>query len=330
MTEENRLRDERRRSFYMIDNEIIDTYGPTIGVYGIAVYNVIAKYANAHGENAFPSYQTIADAINISRRKAIDTIELLVKKGLVKKSPRSKATGDATSNLYTLVDMKEISSAQYAPSNRGSSARHALPSAQHALGVVHSMHPNNTHIEQNPINNTTTTTEGAQSKLDEPTAEPPAPVDSLEEVKEVLPVKEKKQRTAKQQPTPPVPSAPPSKYYDKSKLGDDGLIPIGQGSTPVEVYYERFKPGVQKAKLDDTRAARLTAECPDLTRLRAVVEEYKLSGYQAGNVQLMIDRYNKKGNPNHGKANQSNRAGKPDDTAIIASRPDLAAYAHFK
>lgn len=102
---EDKLQDERRRGFYMIDNDIIDKYGAEIGVYGIAVYSFIARYASGKNDSAFPSYQTIADKLGISRPKAVTTINKLVDLGLIKKEKRTDDAGDSTSNLYTLVDM---------------------------------------------------------------------------------------------------------------------------------------------------------------------------------------------------------------------------------
>ena len=100
------LKDGREPGFYIIDNELIDNYGPTIGVYGVAVYNVLAQYANKNGSRIFPSYQTIADKLGISRPKVIDTIKKLIDVGLIKKSPRIDSAGDMTSNEYMLVKLK--------------------------------------------------------------------------------------------------------------------------------------------------------------------------------------------------------------------------------
>lgn len=104
------IRDAREPGFFMIDNELIDDYGKVIGAYGVAVYNVLARYANKHGENAFPSYSHIADKLDFSRDTAIRTIKLLVDTGLVRKDMRITKVGDMTSNEYTLVHIKGSSS----------------------------------------------------------------------------------------------------------------------------------------------------------------------------------------------------------------------------
>lgn len=121
----DRLVDHREPGFYVIDNEIIDVFGTKLGVYGISVYNVLVRFANAGGENAFPSYQTIADLLGISRPKVIDQVKLLLEYGLVKKTARKSASGDPTTNVYTLLNAKKVA---------GGGKQDLLPSKQDLLG----------------------------------------------------------------------------------------------------------------------------------------------------------------------------------------------------
>jgi hypothetical protein len=101
----DKLRDGRRPPFYIIDNAIIDEYATKIGVYGIAVYNLIARHADANGENAFPSLTTITKKLGIGRTKAAETIQLLIDTGLIEKERRTDEAGDASANLYTIVHL---------------------------------------------------------------------------------------------------------------------------------------------------------------------------------------------------------------------------------
>ena len=100
------IRDAREPGFYLIDNELIDDYGSIIGAYGVAVYNVLARYANKYGENAFPSYNHIAEKLNVSRDTAIRTVKVLVDTGIVNKQGRTTGKGDPTSNEYILMHIK--------------------------------------------------------------------------------------------------------------------------------------------------------------------------------------------------------------------------------
>lgn len=156
----DKLQDDRRRGFYIVDNDIIDKYGKAIGAYGVAVYSMIARYADGNGENAFPSYQTMAEKLGMSRTKVVKTVELLVKLGLIKKEQRIDMAGDLTSNLYTIVHL--------------GSTPHALPSTPHALQVVHHTYGGSTpHVlEEDTFNKTnktkTKTTVAVVAKADEP------------------------------------------------------------------------------------------------------------------------------------------------------------------
>lgn len=131
-TDSIEVSDARKHPFYVLDNDLIGIYGPKIGVYGIAVYNVLAYYANKK-DMAWPSYQTIADHLGMSRRKVITAIDSLVACGLVKKDSRYTPSGDKTSNNYILVSIHGEGSKHGALG----SAHNALPSAPH---TPHSEH----------------------------------------------------------------------------------------------------------------------------------------------------------------------------------------------
>lgn len=66
----------------------------------ILVYVYLARCGN-HGNRAFPSYNTIAKRCGISRRKAIETVQSLEGKGLLKKEVRYDASNEKHySNVY--------------------------------------------------------------------------------------------------------------------------------------------------------------------------------------------------------------------------------------
>lgn len=67
-------------------------------------YIVIASHANRNGDNAFPSYRTIAFEGSMSRGQAMRCVTSLVEKKCIEKRPRFE-NGENTSNLYTLCDV---------------------------------------------------------------------------------------------------------------------------------------------------------------------------------------------------------------------------------
>jgi hypothetical protein len=153
------IRDRRTEDRYFVDNALIYDYGATIGVYGIAVYNVLAVHADLKTQSSFPSYQTIADEIGCSRRKVIAAIRQLEQLHIVRKTTRLREPEDLddpddhkyhTSNLYDLLDKSCWGSAQGAP---GVVQDVHQGSAQGAPGVVQDVHPNNPHLNNPHLSN---------------------------------------------------------------------------------------------------------------------------------------------------------------------------------
>jgi hypothetical protein len=186
MSEQVEVTDGRVRPFYMLDNALIAIYGAQIGVYGIAVYNVLAYYANRQ-QQAWPSYQTIADQLGISRTKVVETIKQLIACGLLQKAHLFSSTGDQSSNHYLLLSLPEPPSTQHEPPSQQdtlpstphvpSGTQHAPPGTQHALPSTqhvppstrreHEQYPMNKIYEQDPMN---------KIHEQDPTHQPPASV----------------------------------------------------------------------------------------------------------------------------------------------------------
>lgn len=345
------LHDQREPGFFIVDNEVLDLFGPQIGVYGFAVYCVLAKYANKKGEGAFPSYQAIADMVGMSRPKAFDGVKLLVKCGLVVKTPRFSETGDQTTNAYTLVNVKALAAGSKPdlppPSKRG------LPPP---VNVVY--HPSKPRLhDQDPINKTQldqdkSKREDARRSVPDAPAEPPPPT-----------LTSQPQNTQPQPPTaPPSSEAPPtnafgtplndqriwpddppprpviptgkgqrrpppsSPHLDPRKLAR-GFIPPGTGATAVEVYYERFPVGDDKTRLAAPLEDDLVRHCPDLPRLRTVIEAYSRTPFKQRNIQLILDWYrdgvpDKQKERNPSRASNQGPAPRPKPNRIEDLDPD--------
>jgi hypothetical protein len=119
--------------FFITPNIIIDDYGANLGVYGLAVYMALARYANQDGES-FPAVKTIATVCDCSENKVREAIKHMVRLGLLRVEERSKDSGGQTSNLYTLLTPPTH---QVKP-----------PPSQDEAPPLHTVNPNKTHIEQ--------------------------------------------------------------------------------------------------------------------------------------------------------------------------------------
>lgn len=90
----------------MIPPELLD---PEIGPIAIAVYSVLALHVDDQTGECFPSYQTIADRIGVSRMSVVRALKKLAAKGFIEVGHRSTDDGAQSSNLYRLPHQKTSS-----------------------------------------------------------------------------------------------------------------------------------------------------------------------------------------------------------------------------
>lgn len=113
------LHDERQLGFFWVNDDLFDKYAPEIGVYGVAVYCLLARMANGKGVS-WPSYSHVAKRLKISRRTAMRAVETLVEVGLVKVEEQHESTPDGNtvnkSNRYTLKNMRQCGASESPPS----------------------------------------------------------------------------------------------------------------------------------------------------------------------------------------------------------------------
>jgi biotin operon repressor len=81
---ENKIRNLRNGHWYWISRAVLKRYGPILKSSGLAVYNVLASYANAKSQTCFPAQKAIADRTGLCRETVNRKIRLLRKIGLVK------------------------------------------------------------------------------------------------------------------------------------------------------------------------------------------------------------------------------------------------------
>ncbi len=82
--EETKIRSLHDRNWYWISKLVICRYGRILRSSGLAVYNVLASYANARSQACFPTQQTIANKVRLSRETVNRKIGLLKDLGLIR------------------------------------------------------------------------------------------------------------------------------------------------------------------------------------------------------------------------------------------------------
>ena len=93
-----------RSNAYLIDNILVDEYAEKIGAIGIAIYNVLSRYADRQTGVCFPCIGTIAKKLQLGRTTVKKYLKILYKVDLITILHRTSPDGDPTSNSYMLLD----------------------------------------------------------------------------------------------------------------------------------------------------------------------------------------------------------------------------------
>ncbi len=96
------IRDRREKPWFYIDDAVIDIHAKAIGAFGVALYTVLVRHADREG-NLFPSHGHLQELLGASKTTIKKYLYILKDRGLIAITPRKDASGDATSNLYTLL-----------------------------------------------------------------------------------------------------------------------------------------------------------------------------------------------------------------------------------
>jgi DNA-binding MarR family transcriptional regulator len=102
----------KRAHFFSIDNDIIDVHAKTIGAIGIAIYAVLARYANRRTGECWPAIARIQRTLKLGRSSVKRYLKRLEAAGLITVEERWSEEGDRTSNLYTLLNPEPDAIAQ--------------------------------------------------------------------------------------------------------------------------------------------------------------------------------------------------------------------------
>jgi DNA-binding Lrp family transcriptional regulator len=90
--EKNEIRHIRNGGWFWINKKVLQLFSRSLKSSGLAVYNVLASFANSKSQACFPTQKTIAELIGMSKRTVIRRIRQLKELGLIgveKKGNRS-------------------------------------------------------------------------------------------------------------------------------------------------------------------------------------------------------------------------------------------------
>jgi hypothetical protein len=99
----NEIRDRRDKHWFWIDDAVIDAHATALGSFGLALYMVLARHADRHGQ-CYPSLRRLQELMGDASRNTIKKyLALLVSRGLIAWTPRLDEDGNPSSHLYTLL-----------------------------------------------------------------------------------------------------------------------------------------------------------------------------------------------------------------------------------
>lgn len=96
------IRDQRNCNWYWVDKAVYLNCAKNIGLTAFAVYNALCVYSN--GGKCWPSMQTVADKLGVSRRSISTALDTLEKASLIK-IESGATTGNP--NVYILLNVVE-------------------------------------------------------------------------------------------------------------------------------------------------------------------------------------------------------------------------------
>jgi len=95
------VRDNRGGNWFWLHNVIIDHYGPELGVYGIAIYAALCRYAGQE-QQTWVNQRTLQEHTAASERKVRDVLRQLEAMGLIASEEQSDEHG-RLANVYHLA-----------------------------------------------------------------------------------------------------------------------------------------------------------------------------------------------------------------------------------
>lgn len=107
---QSKVRDIRQPGHFWADNEIVDDHLPAIGVYGFAVYMLLAKHADAKTGQCDPSVGGMAKQLGVSAPTVRAALDKLEAQGLIRVKHRRREKGGKLINqtsLYTLLAVEK-------------------------------------------------------------------------------------------------------------------------------------------------------------------------------------------------------------------------------
>jgi len=140
---------QAKEGYIIVPNYFLREWVKLLGIGPSLLYLQLLSYCHKEKDIAWPTLTTLSNKLGISKNSLLSYRKILLKYGLIKKIvKRRTARGNYQSNFYKITPME-------GGANIKLRKVHILVegSANTAPGVVHNLHPNNTHLKHYQGNN---------------------------------------------------------------------------------------------------------------------------------------------------------------------------------
>jgi hypothetical protein len=255
-----------------------------LSVYAYRLYGHLKRVIGASGKGVcYKSTRMLAEQCRMSMGKVSEAKRELEEAGLI--VVQRQESSQWKRDQITLVDVWPRNMAAYAPKVEQTTpvAEEDAPSCSpHEQAPVHHMntcspHEHSVHHMNTPVHLVNTK---EKPYKEQPSKEEGEGEDARESWQPQM------EDPSQPPPTPTKRAHVTSSNIDPRKIGQDGLIPTGQGATPLEVYREFFDltPTAYQIKT-------MMREVSDLGLWREILQKWCLAGHRSNSFDNLLDIY---------------------------------------
>ena len=151
---EIKIRDNRKKEWFWLDNEYLNGYAKHLGVSCTAVYISLCRHADNTTQQCFPSMKLIAEENGISDDTVMRAVKRLEEWGIVLVTRQKKEDGTQMNNVYTLTAKTEWKEKPTRNLRYGADPQKEIkPTRKNSQSRPAPLGYNNTHINNTHINN---------------------------------------------------------------------------------------------------------------------------------------------------------------------------------
>lgn len=156
--QEIKIRDIRKKGWFIIDNKFIDLYAKELKTAGILVYMSLCRHADNYTQECYPSIKLIAEEHGVSKDTVLRAIKKLEEFNIIKveREIHERENGVQKRNRYLLLDQSVwVQGSKNATLVAGSQIEveqgSKIEKSRVAPEVYKDTHINNTHIKETHI-----------------------------------------------------------------------------------------------------------------------------------------------------------------------------------